>query len=266
MDLDSSVLLQLAQLMEGGASARKKLEAGLRLLAKWRSVLIQNTVLQEHGAVIQGGPFAGMKFVSRSAEGCHVPKLLGCYETELHRHLVAASKRDYEALINIGAAEGYYAVGLGLLMKQPKIYAFERNPAAREICRAVAELNHVSDRLEIHGEFRGEDFAAFDGKRTLVICDIEGGERLLIDPDRYPALLGMDLIVELHEEFDPAVGAIIGERFRSTHQIEFVANAVTGMELPALFSKLGHLDQLLALWEWRSGPTPWVVMRASRAR
>ena len=22
-----------------------------------------------------------------------------------------------------------------------------------------------------------------------------------------------------------------------------------------------HLDQLLAVWEWRLGPTPWLVMR-----
>ncbi len=30
-----------------------------------------------------------------------------------------------------------------------------------------------------------------------------------------------------------------------------------------MFSKFGHLDQLLALWEWRMGPTPWLIM-ASR--
>jgi len=23
---------------------------------------------------------------------------------------------------------------------------------------------------------------------------------------------------------------------------------------------LGHLDHLLATWEWRMGPTPWLVM------
>jgi len=24
---------------------------------------------------------------------------------------------------------------------------------------------------------------------------------------------------------------------------------------------LAHLDQLLAVWEWRSGPKPWLVMK-----
>ena len=31
---------------------------------------------------------------------------------------------------------------------------------------------------------------------------------------------------------------------------------------PQWFLNLAHLDQLLATWEWRSGPTPWLVMRA----
>jgi len=35
------------------------------------------------------------------------------------------------------------------------------------------------------------------------------------------------------------------------------------VDLPPMFGKLGHLDQLLALWEWRMGPTPWLLL-ASR--
>lgn len=32
-------------------------------------------------------------------------------------------------------------------------------------------------------------------------------------------------------------------------------------ETTAWFNNLAHLDQLLATWEWRSGPTPWLVMK-----
>jgi len=31
---------------------------------------------------------------------------------------------------------------------------------------------------------------------------------------------------------------------------------------PQWFNNLTHLDQLLATWEWRSGATPWLVMKA----
>jgi hypothetical protein len=33
---------------------------------------------------------------------------------------------------------------------------------------------------------------------------------------------------------------------------------------PTWFNNLAHLDQLLAVWEWRSGPTPWLVMKRKR--
>ena len=35
--------------------------------------------------------------------------------------------------------------------------------------------------------------------------------------------------------------------------------------MPAWFSNMAHLDQLLAFWEWRSGPTPWLVMKSQSA-
>jgi len=34
--------------------------------------------------------------------------------------------------------------------------------------------------------------------------------------------------------------------------------------MPDWFKNLANLDQLLAVWEWRSGPTPWLAMRAKK--
>jgi len=34
---------------------------------------------------------------------------------------------------------------------------------------------------------------------------------------------------------------------------------------PSWFNNLSHLDQLLATWEWRAGPTPWLVMKAKES-
>ena len=51
----------------------------LRLLSKWRSVLIQNTLLEKEGTRVIQGPLKGLNFIEQSAEGCHIAKLLGCY-------------------------------------------------------------------------------------------------------------------------------------------------------------------------------------------
>jgi hypothetical protein len=72
----------------------------------------------------------------------------------------------------------------------------------------------------------------------------------------------MDLIVELHDGPEVKPSVLIPERFKSSHTVTMVRNAGQAVELPALFEALGHLDQLLAVWEWRSGPTPWAVMLA----
>jgi hypothetical protein len=223
--------------------------------------LIQNTVVKTCGTVVQAGPFKGMQFVARSAEDCHVPKLLGSYERELHVHIEAAIARGYRHVVNIGMAEGYYAVGLALRMPQARIHAFDRNAAARSACHSVAEMNGLADRIEIGGEFSGENFATYPAGDTLVICDIEGDELGLLDPAQFPALASLDVIVELHEYLKPGVTNTICSRFGSTHDISVVIHAGRDVELPAFFAQLGHLDQLLAVWEWRSGPTPWAVMR-----
>jgi hypothetical protein len=255
----------LRQHLDAPGALPEKLNTALRLLSKYRATLIQNTVVQQCGLTVQGGPFQGMHFVAQSAEGCHVPKLLGCYEMELHVHILAAAGRGYGAVINIGAAEGYYAVGLARLMPDARVYAYDTNPAAHPVCQSLAERNGVAERIIIGGAFRGEDFERFTGRRTLVVCDIEGGETALLDPQRYPALKTMDLIVELHDSLEVKPSVLLPERFDATHAVTMVRHGGRGVELPMLFETLGHLDQLLAVWEWRSGPTPWAVMQARAA-
>jgi hypothetical protein len=259
MDLDTHVIGLLRSALDAKATERQKLNAILRVMAKWRSTQLQAAVVKECGTVVQSGPFKGMRFLKRSSEGCHVPKLLGSYEQELHPHIEAAIARDYRDVIVIGMAEGYYAVGFAMRMPNAKVHAFDIKEKAHDFCHEVARLNHVSERVAIGGLFEGDDFSRYP-ERTLVFCDIEGAEDALINPDTYPALRNMDVIVELHECFKPGIAAKVCGRFASSHDITMVQHAGRDVELPKLFDTLGDLDQMLAVWEWRTGPTPWAVM------
>jgi hypothetical protein len=100
-----------------------------------------------------------------------------------------------------------------------------------------------------------------------VLCDIEGAERDLLDPALAPALTGMDLIVESHECLLTGITQLLLDRFAPTHNITLIEdNGQRDFEQsPQWFRNLAHLDQLLAVWEWRSGPTPWLVMKAKRS-
>ncbi|MDA0892096.1 MAG: hypothetical protein O3C15_07220, partial [Proteobacteria bacterium] len=122
----------------------------------------------------------------------------------------------------------------------------------------------VSDRVEIGGEFTPDHFAAYESEETLVFCDIEGMEEELLNPNLAPALRSLDIIVESHECLRLGITQRLISRFESSHMIEVVEDdGWRHLEnLPDWFTQLSHLDQLLATWEWRSGPTPWLVMRA----
>ncbi len=256
----------LNELGEASPSEPAQLNGALRLLSKWRSVLIQNTLLQQNGTVVMEGPLEGLDFISQSAEGCHVAKLLGCYEQPLQPYIEEAIEAAYPVILNIGCAEGYYAVGMARRMPASRVLAFDTNPAAQRACTDLADKNGMADRVTVGALFKPEDFANYADQRVLVLCDIEGGERDLLDPAQSPALAGMDLIVESHECLIPGVTQMLMKRFAASHDVLLVEdNGQRSLAAaPEWFRNFAHLDQLLATWEWRSGPTPWLVMKAKK--
>lgn len=238
----------------------------LRLLGRWRSHMLSNTYISlEGGARIWGGPFAGMEYVSQATEGALIPRLLGTYESELHPHLAAFAAEGLDCVIDVGCAEGYYAVGLALMMPQAKIHAYDIDPKARTACAQLAAVNGVTDRVLIGSEFRADGFEAFAGHRVLVMVDTEGAEVDILRPDLSPALAGMSLIVETHDGIRPGALATMQERFAPTHDIVEVKTGPKTLQGPPWLLNFPHLDQLLAVWEWRIQPTPWLVMRPRAA-
>ena len=265
MNLHGQIRQQLlGDLAHLQADEATQLNNALRLLSKWRSVLIQNTLLQQHGTVVMNGPLRGLDFLPQSAEGCHIAKLLGCYEQPLLPYIESAIQANYPLVINIGCAEGYYAVGMARQMASTRVLAFDLNPDAQRVCAELAAKNGVADRVTVDALFKPADFASFAGQRALLICDIEGGERDLLNQEVAPALKGMDMIVESHECMVPGITKLLIDRFSATHDITLVEDHGQRQlpNTPAWFNSLSHLDQLLAVWEWRSGPTPWLVMKA----
>ena len=237
----------------------------LRLMGRWRSQVLANTFIAQHGPRILGGPFAGMEYVSQATEGALVPRLLGTYESELHPHLQALLASGVDCVIDVGCAEGYYAVGLARLAPEVTVYAYDIDENARRACAELAARNGVSDRVVIGGEFAPEDFQRFAGRRALVMVDTEGAEVAILDPDRGPALKDMWIIVETHDGITPGARETLTKRFEATHDIVQLDPGPKAPDMPWWLKELGHLDQLLAVWEWRSFPTPWLVMTPKSA-
>lgn len=74
------------------------------------------------------GPFEGMKYPSlRAAGSALVPKLIGTYEIELTPYIMKIIEKNYSIILNIGSAEGYYAVGLALRSPSPSFLLSSRH-------------------------------------------------------------------------------------------------------------------------------------------
>ena len=265
MTLHENVRKQLLRSLEQPTDNEiDQLNNAFRLLAKWRSILISNTIITSHNTHVLQGPMQGLDYVASGSEGCLAARLIGCYEQPLLAFVEEAIHTDYASVVNIGCADGYYAVGMARRMPKTKMWAYDINPAAQDACRQLAQKNDVSERVEIGALFGPENFAQFANEKTLVMCDIEGAEQELLDPTLAPDLVGMDIIVESHECIIRGLTRTLLDRFSSSHDITMISD--TGQRhfdtLPKDYETWANLDQLVATWEWRSGPTPWLVMKA----
>ena len=237
-----------------------RLEAQLRTLAKWRSAVLANTQAVKAGTRVAAGPFAGMAYVAKASEGGRAPRLLGAYEASLHPVIETVIARGYPQIVDIGCAEGYYAVGLARRMPGTTVHARDMDPGARALCAEMALANDVAGRVLIGPEVTHADFTLCNAAPTFILCDIEGAEAELLDPTRAPALTRADILVEVHEGMRPGLLATLTDRFTASHRITRIDRALRPDLLPDWAESLSDLDRLLLLWEWRATPTPWLWM------
>src|SRR6476659_6966695 len=77
------------------------------------------------------GPFRGMQYLSRAYFGSVLPKLLGTYELELREVIESICQLGADRIVDVGAAEGYYAVGLAVRSPGSTIVGFELDATGR---------------------------------------------------------------------------------------------------------------------------------------
>jgi hypothetical protein len=239
---------------------------------KWRrrhkeAAAVLDALRARHGLVVQAGPFTGTQYIDGAAGSHILPKLLGSYEEELHDVVNRAISRRHTTVVNIGCGEGYYAVGLARCLPGATVFAFDSDPIARHLCRQLAARNAVERRVIVAGACSGNELRGLMLHDALVVCDCEGYELELLDPERVPGLRHAHLLVELHDCFNPEISRTIVGRFEQTHTVTLIAQTdrrrtrVTS----AAFADLTPDQQRVATDEGRVGPTPWAYMTPQRS-
>lgn len=217
---------------------------------------------------VKNGPFAGLAYPSAGATGSALlPKLLGSYEDELHAILHRAMTRDYDDIVDIGCAEGYYAIGLARMFPDARILAYDIEEGARRLCRSMAEVNGVEERLTLGGWCYRETLIMLPkDRRALIVADCEGYEKELFSAEVAPALARHDLLIELHDFKDPEIGASIRAAFAQSHDIEEVISEPDFRKAVASdYPELAGYDQTIRRFiveECRGTTQSWLFLHA----
>ena len=215
---------------------------------------------------VHAGSFEGMRYIHGAVGSAYVPKLLGLYERELNPFIEQACKLNFPLIIDIGAAEGYYAVGMALRNSNSRVIAFEMEQKGRVALKEMAELNGVLSRVEIRAKCKPEDLAQVlaASDRALILCDAEGDEEILLDPETIPSLAYAGLLVEMHEFISLGISERVMKRFIGTHTVRRIWQEDrhrSDFPFATLVTKLlprSYLDWSVS--EWRPERMSWLWM------
>ena len=215
---------------------------------------------QKNGYRVMNGPFAGLNYTRKAAGSALAPKLVGSYESELHPVWAQVLQKNYDLIIDIGCAEGYYAVGLAKqLANSPRVIAFDMDAEARLLCRELAIKNGVSHRVEVLGECDVAALRRALKPRSLVICDCEGAELDLLDVEQIEALKQAEIVVELHDFLRAGVTPTLVQRFEKSHDIQLIDSAQPDISLYSELEVLTPQQREIALDELAE-PMQWAWM------
>jgi SAM-dependent methyltransferase len=223
---------------------------------------VDHWIYSETSGVVQSGPFVGMLLCDEQEwkDGNLSTKCLGCYEEELHpfveTQIARLAKMEHPKIIDLGCAEGYYAVGLGRCLPQSVIYGVDISKGSLAILRKAAALNGVTN-ITLDAMI-AEVMIAPD----LVVCDVEGDEINYLKPDCFPDLVHSDIIVECHDCEEWHISKMLYERFVSTHDIIQVWEGARDPNKFEFLRQRQSLHRWMAVCEGRPCTMNWLVMTA----
>lgn len=219
---------------------------------------------------VLSGPFKGMRYFNRVVWGPITPKWIGSYEAELSDIINEIIRVKYEKILDVGAAEGYYAVGFSRSSPSAEVQSYDVDPIARKRQQQLALLNSI-DNLSIGKYCSHDTLIQALNTRSLLFCDIEGFECKHLNPEVVSKLKETDILVEVHNYgalTSTQVKEILLDRFSESHEITVVqAKHRAADEWTKEIEELHKVNESIltqALNEHRSNDQQWLWMRAEQ--
>lgn len=219
-----------------------------------------------HESIIAYGPFKGMSLSQKTWWGTfdYASKILGTYETQLIDKIISLSEPD-TILIDVGAADGFFAIGLlrGGFFKRAE--CFEISPKGHEVIMENAIRNGVAEGISLHGKAEAAEILQImqQGENVVLLCDIEGAEFDLFDDNTLKGLQGSRIVIELHPH-KAKDGKYQREALIERAGRYFTVDFLKRSPIPVGdFDELSHFndnERMLAFSEGRGEAGEWLVL------
>ena len=168
-----------------------------------RRIAISNKLDKLYESTVKYGPFKGLVFTTNSFWGStdRGSMLLGLYEKEVLDSLKYIPKK-YNTFINLGAADGYYGIGVLINSLFEKSVCYEISKHGRETIKNTASFNKVLHKVDIRGVANKNFYNDLDSNilsNSVLFIDIEGVEFEIVDKATFEAFSNSIIFIELHE-------------------------------------------------------------------
>ena len=213
------------------------------------------------------GPLKGFRLNEEQVwgKGDLGPKLLGLYEQEVLEK-ISSHQKKWDCVINLGAGDGYYGVGLVKSGLAARSICFEQKSEGQAAIKHAAENNGVAERITILGRAESDflnspQLQGIDFSKTLIIVDIEGGEFSLLADNLLNRLKDAELIIELHGRFvskEPSFEANFVQRLAKFFRCDVFSMGQRDLSRITELAALGDSDRWLLCSEGRPFLMRWV--------
>ena len=227
---------------------------------------LSDLAMAHFDATVEYGALKGYKIPLSSHWGglARPAMLLGLYEKEVVEVLKKfAHKRG--TFIDVGAADGFFAVGLVASGIYKFSHAFEITAKGREVIKISSEINEVTDRVAIHGIFDADTLKnkhSINFRDSVVLIDIEGDEFSLLEDSVIRLIRDAVVVVELHdflfEDGDEQKRALIA-RLAENFDVTTITTGARSLPRCEFLDKMSDNERWLLCSEGRARRMEWLI-------
>lgn len=224
---------------------------------------VNKKIYNQYQGIIRYGIFKGYQLPKQTWWGHFdiASKIFGLYEKAVLDELAASGKVDL--FIDIGAADGYYALGMLHSGLADNVICYEKSVLGRKIILESATINSFTNRIEVLGEANLDSLKSLqsESKKAILLMDVEGFEYALLNKTLLQQFSNYKLIVELHpftEELNIANANLIS-RCESIFNVRLIQDNIRNTNNLNDLNILSNDERALIMSEGRVNQMTWLV-------